>query len=154
MALKSHPFLQGINFAKFHLFKPPTGIKIIPTFEQSIYDVKFLSTDFENKSVYNPPSLSNSTIPEKVILTDLVRKNLGWFFPMYKERQLVLTPTKLAYYDPQTEQQKVKILFLMIKSHFFLRVKFLYVQIRLHISDLKRKINSMFKSQIVNTFSR
>ena len=40
-------------------------------------------------------------------MTDLVKKNLGWFFPMYKERQLVLTQTKLAYYDPHTEQQKV-----------------------------------------------
>lgn len=79
----------------------------MPTFEQSIHDVKLLSNDFENKFVSNPPSARTSTIPEKVIMTDLVRKNLGWFFPMYKERQLVLTQTKLAYYDPNTEQQKV-----------------------------------------------
>jgi len=108
-ALKSHPFLKGVNFAKLHIQKPPSGIKVTPTFEQSIHDFKFLSNDFENKSVYSPPSLSNSTIPEKVIMTDLVRKNLGWFFPMYKERQLILTQTKLAYYDPNTEQQKGQI---------------------------------------------
>jgi len=47
------------------------------------------------------------SIHEPPILSDSVKKNLGWFFPMYKERQLILTSTRLLYYDPTTNEPLV-----------------------------------------------
>ncbi len=115
--MKRHPLFQEIDFETIHLTKTPIH-KIAPTFaieesdtEDQIDQSNEPRTRPKAHSEYDPrlnrQPKTICALKEPIILSDCVRKNLGWFIPMYKQRQLILTPTRLIYYDPTTDMALV-----------------------------------------------